>query len=166
MTKLVMGLIFLIGLGVQQTQAAPEGDCLYWQSRVDPNIRLPKGVVPPDVSNEQNAIQAMRCLLDLEGNKSKSTIEGATRADTSQVFGVATVEVAALYYISYLYYENWGHAGAACLRRNGELTNDAVTVADAYKAYRRWFDKVKEIGLRRAREKRIAPLQGTALSWY
>lgn len=162
----IVVLTVLFASALHDAQGKPPGSCLYWQSRVDPSVRLPKGSIVPDISNERARLEAMECLLDLEGNTKRSTIVAATRPDTSQTFGAATVEVAALYYVSYLYYEKWGHAGAAFLRRKGDVTTDRESVAEAYKAYRKWFIKVKEIGLSRAREEQLDPFQNTDLSWY
>ena len=54
-------------------------------------------------------VQAIDCLLRLEGNKRKAEFTGATNPYTSQIFEAATVEVAALFYISHLFYQKWDH---------------------------------------------------------
>jgi hypothetical protein len=43
--------------------------------------------------------------------------------------------------------------------------NTKRLVEAAYRSYRKWFEKVKEIGLGKAREQKIDPLDGSGISW-
>ena len=77
-----------------------------------------------------------------------------------------TVEIMALYYISYLYEEDWEHAvGIALWDKHGKI-NPPGSVHAAYLAYRRWFRRVQSVGLQQARKEHLQPLQGTEIEWY
>jgi hypothetical protein len=86
----------------------------------------------------------------------------------------APINLAALYYISYLYTGNWKHGSAIALRGPEVESTDTPglyatrqeAVHKAYASYRRWYEEVKRVGLPRAREKKLDPLEGTGLSWY
>jgi hypothetical protein len=168
---IVVALIFFLpvdmGTAKKTESHQQEADkCLYWQSRVDPSIQRPKSIKTSDLESDQSIINGMECLLKLQGNKNKSIIEGATSPYASQTFGAATVEVSALYYISYLYYRKWDHALAASLMSNDRTADDPYTISSAYDAYRDWLKGIKKIGLAKARERHIDPLQGTGIRWY
>ena len=140
--------------------------CLYWQSRVDESVKLPDGYQKPDEKDERTIMEGIECLLNLEGNKNKAKFSGATHNYVSQLFEPATVEVAALYYISYLYIQKWDHADAIYLANNSEDAEGAETVRRAYVAYRAWYEKVKKVGIVKAREQQFDPLEGTGIRWY
>jgi hypothetical protein len=140
--------------------------CLYWQSEVDESVKLPHGYQEPGEKDERTIMNGIECLLNSEGNKNKAKFSGATHAYVSQLFEPATVEVAALYYISYLYLQKWDHADAIDLANDNEGADQAETTRRAYKAYRAWYKKVKKIGIVKAREKHLNPLQGTGIRWY
>jgi hypothetical protein len=137
--------------------------CNYWISRIDPSVTRPIGMT--HTIDEQATLRGMKCLLGLEGNKSKSNIDGPTRPNVSQTFDAAPVEVAALYYISYLYYEKWDHAQFPKLISKDVLSNEEI-VSKAYSAYRGWFKEVNRVGLRHARRRHLDPLSGTKIVWY
>lgn len=111
--------------------------------------------------------KGIRCLLKLEGNKDEATFSGATRFDTSQIFEEpATVEVAALFYISYLYYRDWGAVAGAVVLTEKNGSTSAETIRKAYRYYREWFTEIKKIGLAKAREQELNPLKGKDVVWY
>jgi hypothetical protein len=160
--------------------------CVLWQAKVDSNITTnqlaesEEAVIVQKSSLEINSTQdnwisklsrdemfeAIECLLKLKGKKNGSKISGATKLDTSRTFDATSVEVAGLYYISYLYYQKWGHAGAPFLvNKKGELNTDESVLA-AYEAYNNWYRKVKEIGLEEAKKQKLDPLAGSDVSWY
>ena len=123
---------------------------------------------------EQEAIEAIECLLNMEGDLRQSLLVGYTRPQISQFFAPPPSNLAALYYISYIYTQNWLHGGAIALRGcqaatsnpRGEYLTRQEAVAVAYRAYRKWFAEVKRIGLRKAREAGRDPLADTGLEWY
>ena len=96
--------------------------CNYWQARVDPSIKLPSDTVDLDETDEANTLEAIGCLLKLKGRTTHSIYSSPTVSFyLSLRFPRPTVEVAALYYASYLYFQNWGHAQAIILvDRNGK----------------------------------------------
>lgn len=157
--------------------------CTGWHSKVDPSIQPTKPeakyqqkqqfetyvIMPssrfPEI-DDSDLLFGVQCLLDLKGAVHKSKIVGATRPDTSQVFESATVEIAALYYISYLFTGDWGHAGAAVLVDERGAWNTDESIQKAYKAYQAWFKNVKKISLKKARNQKLNPLKGSGVSWY
>jgi hypothetical protein len=124
--------------------------------------------------NEEQKTAAMGCLLDLEEDTHPAGFSGVTWAGVDQTFAQAPINLAALYYISYLYTGNWNHGNAIALRGpdvedrrdpwNYATKQEAVHIA--YKSYRRWYARVKEIGLDRAQAENLSPLEGTELTWY
>jgi hypothetical protein len=166
--KLPWLCVLLLVMGVaypEMTCQAQDIDCKYWQSKVDPRITLPQTKAREETGDEQ-VLQAIECLLKLQGRKDESKLRGATKLTVSQGFGPASVEVAALYYISYLYFQKWDHGSAIALRdAKGEVDKPAA-VAQAYKSYKRWFKRVKSVGLTKAREMDLRPLSDTRVRWY
>lgn len=159
--------------------------CSEWQSRVDPEVKSPtaKQIVYDAITmgelngkfdvkessfsnlSQGEALEAMDCLIKLRGRKHDSKIKGPTRPDTSQTFDASSVEVAALYWISAVYLQRWGHAGAAALRgKNGLNSNE--TISKAYDSYEKWLVEIRKIGLDEARLRELDPLAGTGISWY
>jgi|GEM_PF-2909596 len=142
-------------------------DCNYWRSLVDRSVEKPVTDQRIDESNSDTIIFGIRCLLTLQGNKNPARFSGVTRTDVSQTFDEATADVAALYYISYLYTGRFDHARAVALRdpQNGQFNSDRA-IGLAFQAYKKWFGKVERIGLRRAREIALDPLKGAKTGWY
>ena len=85
--------------------------CAEWHKKVDSHMPL---VLDSD-KDEDEFFTAVDCLLQLEGNKEESNVAGAARGSVSNLFGPTSVEVAALYYISYLFFQKWDHADAPFL---------------------------------------------------
>ncbi len=140
--------------------------CEYWQSIVDTQVEISNEQEEIDENNPKVILNAIRCLLKLEGNKNKARYTGATKYEVSQTFEPARVEVASLYYISYLYYQKWDHADAiALVDKDGNISTKEA-VQQAYKSYRKWYEDVKEVGLKKAREQNLDPLSGSAVRWY
>lgn len=140
--------------------------CKYWVSKVDDEVKDIDSTTELDETSPQNIIKAIECFLMLEGNKHKAKFSGATHHEVSQIFELVTTDIAALYYISYLYHQKWDHADAIALRDdNGEINTPEIVQA-AYKHYRAWFTQVKKVGLEKAREMRLDPLRGKDIQWY
>jgi hypothetical protein len=87
--------------------------CSDWQSKVDSD--KPLVLVDPAGKSQKEILFAIDCLLHLEGKKELSNVEGASNSRVSTFFGATSVEVAALYYASYLYYQRWNFADAPFL---------------------------------------------------
>lgn len=178
-TVIFISVALNLTIGVCQTAESAEKSmryfekCKYWQAKVDPSILLSKdteisSALTFEISEEEasSVLEAAECLLKLKGKTSSSKFSATVGYNLSTRFPPPTVEVAALYYISSLYYKNWRHAQAIILMDKAGRKNTKKSIKTAYKAYQTWFEKVKEIGLERAREQNLDPLDGTDLRWY
>lgn len=150
-------------------QQSSKDICIDWKGRIDDTLNetyLPIYVEPEEL-NEQEVFQAIECLLKLEGNKNKARFSGATRTDQSSVPQFTPGEVSALWYISFLYYQKFDHAGGviALSDNSGEFSSPGA-IKEAYKSYRKWFEEVKKIGLIKAREQKLDPLAYTDIKWW
>ena len=131
---------------------------------------------PWDVASlsEPEKLNAIECLLGAENDLRPAVFSGGTRFDISQTFAPAHVNLAALYAISYIYSGHYNHAAAVALRgddashtdSNGNYVTKASAIHKAYKAYRAWFAKVRQMGLASAQKSGLQPLEGTGLRWY
>lgn len=145
-------------------------DCNYWDAGVGvKNSNLKRG--DKDEKNLENIMEGIECLLRLEGDKSRGAFGGATSTSGSWALNSpTTVEICALYYISVLYYERFDHASAVVLLyKNYQETkskNSDEAVKAAFESYRKWFAKVKEIGLKEARKQKLDPFEGSDVRWY
>lgn len=139
--------------------------CHKWAGKVDPSVgdndephALPAG--------EVETIEAIACLLRLEGNLEPARFSGVTHMDESQTLPRATVEVGALYYASYVFLRHWDHAsGIAIVDQKGRF-NQPSSVHRAYRYYRRWLSELQRIGVSEARKQHLDPVQGSGLRWY
>ncbi len=142
-------------------------DCSYWYKSVGvKNIKYSGEKV--NEKNPEKVMEGIECLLKLKGDKSRGAFSGAMNTKVSQLFPRATVEVCALYYISYLFYENFKHASGVALHEieDAEALNSDVVIKKTYKIYRKWFEKVKQIGLEEARKQKLDPLGDSGITWY
>lgn len=139
-------------------------DCRYWRSKVDATVEPASATI--NETDDRIILEGIDCLLRLEGNKHSAKFSGATKPYVSQLFKPATVEVAALYYISYLYYQKWDHADAVALRDESGEIDKPEAVRQAYQSYKKWFEEVKRVGLAKARETKLRPLADTNVHWY
>lgn len=171
--------------------------CKTWQAMVDPSVHstgvrgthqgsqiesaiadLQKPNRDPDKVrslSDDEILRAMSCLLALKGKRGPSRLAGVTNPDISQFAGRASVEVAALYYITYLFKGIFDHADAFVILNNrkspakdkmGALLTRLEDVSRAYDCYARWLPKVKKFGLTKARQQHLDPFEGTSLQWY
>ena len=119
-------------------------------------------------------MEAIECLLGEDNDLRPAAFGGSVRLEVSQTFAIPTANLAALYAISYIYSGHYDHAAAVALRgddasftdSNGNYVTKASAIQKAYKAYRAWFVKVREMGLASAQKSGLQPLEGTGLSWY
>ncbi len=142
-----------------------EKRCEYWKAKIDPALPLSgKGVW--EMPSDEEAMLVIACLLDLEGRKEPARFGGATRYDVSTILDMPSIEIASLYYISFIYTKKRDHAGMiAILGPDGEI-NTPFVANKAFIAYKKWFKKVKQIGLNEARCQKLEPLQDTDLDWH
>lgn len=72
-----------------------------------------------------------------------------------------SIQVQALFLINQVYFEHPFNFSSYPVFKNKKWEKSSVagpTINAAYKAYNKWFRKVKRIGIMKAREKRITPL--------
>jgi len=142
-------------------------DCLYWQSKVDQSIRLPENTPEKNEKDEKNIVAAISCLLKLKGKAAETKYSAIVSFKLVEAkLPTPTVEIAALYKISALYHQQWNHAEAIVLVDENRNMNKKESIESAYKAYEAWFEKVKKIGLQKAREDKLEPLADAGVSWY
>lgn len=123
---------------------------------------------------EADKLNAIQCLLAEENDLRPGAFSGVTRLDVSQLFAPTRANLAALYAISYVYSGRFNHASAIALGGDNASHSDAhhlyVTNASAvhkaYRAYRIWFSRVRQMGLAGAQQAGLQPLDGTGLHWY
>lgn len=161
-------LIAVLLLFVFCGSSSAQNRCRYWQAQIDWDIKLPESAAPVDETGDRNVLEAINCFLKLEGKHQPSSLQGATKLYVSQGFPPAPVEVAALYYISYLFKQKWDHADAIALVKPGDIHNfnPPESVKKAYGYYREWFREVNRLGLAKAREIKLEPLAGKDVRWY
>lgn len=168
-TSLLFGLGMLLIALCQPCATAqlldPSGACVQWDKRVDPALGN-AGVLPEQTPDDAEVVAAIDCLLKNQGNKNKARFGGTTNPRASQMLSGATVELASLYYISYLFTTNWQHGDGVALWNSNGVINPSGSVDTAYAAYGVWFAHVKSVGLNEARKQRLDPLSGTGLRWY
>lgn len=139
--------------------------CRKWLVRVDP--RLGKAaVLLPTTPSDMEVFEGIGCLMASRGNRNPARFSGATSPGVSHVLPAATVELAALYYISYLYSGNWRYGDGVALWNRDGVINPPGSIDVAYAAYTAWHEKLAEMGLSAARARHLEPLTGTGLSWY
>lgn len=143
-----------------------ENCCTQWHAKVDKSLAKESEEFDEKQISEKELMKGIECLLKLEGNKTLTWPVGKTNIQSSQPTGLVQIQVNALYFISYLYYGKWEEADAISLVETNKERDSPETIKRAYESYRTWFEKVKEIGLEKAREQKLDPLDGTDVRWY
>jgi len=166
-------LLAAVSAKAQRTQENFKNNvCYKWRTQVDPSLK--RIAIDNSVLTDAEIEEGIGCLLKLKGKNRRARFTGATRRNIESASMYeppkhpASIEIAALYYISYLFYDNWEHAGSVSLfDEESEEThsNSKKSVERAYRSYQRWFEKIKEIGLEKAREQKLDPLTGSGISW-
>jgi len=155
----------------QSGQSAPGGGSIGTIGTIDFVSTDPWGVAS---LTEAEKLEAIQCLLGAENDLRPAAFGGVTRLDVSQLFAPVRVDLAALYAISYIFTGRFDHADAVALSGERASASDHlgnyVTRRDAihraYRAYREWFAKVRQVGLANAHESGLQPLEGSGLRWY
>ena len=166
--RLISGIVLILiasGDTYCQSKKLTKMDCTTWISKIDQSYG-DTGILLTSIPTDQEVVEAISCLLHLKGDKRPARFSGVTSTNVSQMLPKATIELAALYYISYLYDGQWQHAdGVALWNRKGEI-NLPGSIEKAYGAYEEWFSIVKTIGINTAKNRHMDPLKGTNLYWY
>ena len=88
-------------------------DCAYWLSLIDGTVeRIAERI---DELEADTATKGIVCLLSFHGNKNPARFSGALRNDISRTFPDTPAEVAALYYVSYLFHQRFENIPAYAL---------------------------------------------------
>lgn len=176
--KMTILLILVFWFGVTSQIAQTKSDkgessvCYRWRTQVDPSLQ--RVIIDKSTLTIGETQTAIGCLLKLQGNRKKARFTGSTQSNyySSDAYkppkNPASIEIAALYYISFLFYNNWQHASSISLfdEESEEInSNTKISVEKAYKSYQKWFEKVKEIGLEKVRKQKLDPLAGSGISW-
>lgn len=166
MNKLKILFFVILLIMILGTSEIMSQDCSYWHKSVGvKNLKYAGSKI--DEKNPVKIIEGIECLLKLEGNQSRGAFSGATNFQVSELLPPSTVEICALYYISWLFYENYEHAsGVALVDESNLRLNSKKSIMMAYTSYRNWFETVKEIGLEEARKQNLDPLKGSGVRWY
>jgi hypothetical protein len=174
MNKIILLMALLLpGMTIAVAQNKPGNTlnkCYRWRTQVDPRfqrIMMDKGTL-----TDREIEEGIGCLLELKGLKNKARLYGDTRINLNKAERYrppkkpASVEIAALYYISYLFYNNWEHAGSIALYdADTGKTNTGEIVEKAFESYQKWYKKMLDMGIKVAREKALDPLDGSGISW-
>jgi hypothetical protein len=138
-----------------------------WHCEIDPSVKCAGTLPRVDELTPEGKVRAISCLLLLEGRQGKAKISGVTSWDHSSVLPHAPVEVAALIYIRYLYLGRWDRCnGIALTEPNGDF-NEPSAVERVFASYKKWFEKVKEIGLDEAKARGLDPMDDCPdVYWY
>jgi hypothetical protein len=139
--------------------------CKEWDKRVDASLGV-AGIKPDKLPSDKELLVAIGCLLKHHGDKAPARFSGATNPKTSQILPNATIELASLYYISYLFTGDWQHGDGVALWNREGVVNPPGSVDAAYAGYASWFERVRSLGIPEARKQRLDPLRGTGLHWY
>ena len=167
MLKLLMYFLLVFNIMFFSSEIGLAQSCDYWFEVV--------GVENVDYSGKkvnekdpEQIIKGMECLLKLKGDKSPGSLSGATHNGVSQLLPSAAVEVTALHYITYLFYGRYDYANGVALHEEDKplVLNSNKVVKKAYKSYKKWFKKVKKIGIKKAKELKLDPLEGSGITWY
>lgn len=141
--------------------------CEVWQAKIDPKIESSDIESWSNPKDDRVIVEAIGCLLKLKGIKRHSVFPTAgTSIENSISHSAPSVEIAALYYISYIYYQKWDHGFAMILVDKSGKHNSKESIKIAYKAYSVWYKKLQKEGTSKMREIKYDPLDGTDIHWY
>lgn len=151
---------------IAQLAMADQVGCDLWLQRLSSERSETQPLHLSAPLTDAETLIAIECLLSARGDLSPARFGGATKQNVSQVLPPATIELAALYYISYLFSRDWQHASGVALWDDKGRINPSGAIPKAYSGYTKWLDRVKAKGLAESRVRRLNPLQGTGLRWY
>jgi hypothetical protein len=166
-------ILLLLGATFAVAQNKPDNTmnkCYRWRTQVDPMFQ--RILIDEETLTDREIEEGIGCLLELKGLRNKARFYGNTKFNykKSDVYRhpkkPASVEIAALYYISYLFYSNWEHAGSIALYDEATgKTNTGKIVEKAFESYQKWYKEMLVIGIKAAREKKLDPLKGSGINW-
>ncbi len=165
--RIIKTTLLLFAFGAISVNAQNSDLCNCWLAEVDREIAKPSTCKATEDLTEEETLEIIESLLNQKGNK-KNHIGVVLSNQVSQDCGSSPNEVVALFYASYLFRGTNQFASAMVLLydHNDLKPNSEKAIKNAHKAYRKWFKKVKTIGLKKAREKKLYPLANSRVSWY
>lgn len=164
------GLVFfllLLGMNapvVAQAEYDPTG-CARWMKLIDPSAGKSSFAISFPIP-EKEKLAAIECFLQAEGNQIPSRIEMTMSHNGGEQLPPPTIELAALYYVTYMFEEKWDHAGGFALWNRKAEINPPGSVQEAYKCYREWFSKLKELGFAEVKKRNLKPLDNSSVQWF
>ena len=141
-------------------------DCARWLKLIDSSAGKSSGAINfPIPENEKLA--AMECFLQSEGNQFPSRIQMTMSHNGAWLLPPPTIEIAALYYyVTYMFEEKWDHAFGIALWDKKDEINPPGAGQEAYRCYREWFGKLKELGFAEVRKQGLGPLDDCSVQWF
>ena len=139
---IILAVLLFVAPSVMAQKFKSIDVCYRWQTQVDVSLQR----IEIDESKLSNAetLEGISCLLKLQGNKKKARFTGYTRLNLNasssapKIKRPATVEIAALYYASYIFYNDWEHANSVQIyNADTEKSNTKHNVERAYKSYQK-----------------------------
>lgn len=166
MLKILSFFFYVLVIAVTFANAQNCNICDFESARINQNTTFEGNCSNKDNLTDEETLAIMECLLNQKGNKT-TYIGVVLRNNVSDTFASSPVEVVALFYISYLFYGNNNFANAMVLTYDYDLENPnpQKAIKIAHNSYRKWFKKIKKVGLKKARELKLDPLSKTKVSW-
>ncbi len=170
MKLILIVTIFCAGIFVNSAFGQKQDSCSCVRSYINPSVTFPQEECKSErvQVSESRTLEEMTCLLKEKGNTNKSRIWSAVISPKmSDNLSSPTVEIAALYEISRMYYQREDFAWAIMLEHIGkEENNSNEVIRIAYEEYELWLKIVKKIGLGEARKIKFDPLKHSEVRWY
>jgi hypothetical protein len=162
---LLLIALFSIGPWANAQAKKVSEECRPWMQKIDPTLGKDSATQLP--APDQDLLVAVRCLLEAEGNKGPSQCNMNMSHNGGTDLPPPTVEIYALYYISYIFEGDWEYAvGIALEDRQGRI-NPPGSAHAAYVAYQKWFVRVKKMGVAQARREHLKPLDRHGdIDWF
>ena len=94
---------------VAQTKGK-SGDCAQWMKLIDPSAGKSSFAINFPIP-ESEKLAAIECFLQSEGNQIPSRIQMNMSFNGGTALPPPTIDIAALYYVTYMFEEKWAHGG-------------------------------------------------------
>jgi hypothetical protein len=161
--------------GIMDVDAAAD-TATYYRIHLSGDTSEANRPYPFDFSGQPvDTVNAIAELLSFENDDRRCAlpITGYDRERRPYYSGRDThysLQVEALYLINQLVYPSpFTYAPYPVLfddLNKRELATSGLVISQAFYAYRKWFKKLKKIGVGEIREKKIMPLDGAYVRWY
>lgn len=139
--------------------------CGRWLKIIDPSLGKSSFAISFRIP-ENERLAAMECFLQSKGNLTSLSTGDQHEFQRRNVSTAPTIEIAALYYVTYMFEEKWDHAGGIALWNKKAEINPPGSVQEAYRCYREWLVKLKELGLAEVKKQGLGPLDKSSVQWF